>query len=149
MNIVEGYPPNIEAINRVFLRPLVRVLYCYGDTIYNPGGIEVTSSLMEHEKVHSQRQGDQPGPWWHAYIHNPHFRIEEEVLAHMAEYAEILAQNPNRATRRRNLSHISHRLAGPMYGRLLSLDKARLAITTGVVPAPLVRGEPGMVEGVA
>ena len=140
MKIVEGYPPNIYVI-RETLNPPANVLFCYGDTIYNPGGIEVTPSLIAHETVHSERQGDQPGPWWHAYLRDSRHRMKEEILAHMAEYTEILSTNPNRAARRRHLSHIAHRLAGPLYGRLISLSEAKAAVKDGMMPASLFRDE--------
>lgn len=138
MRTVIGFPPNIKAI-REKLRPPPSAIFCYGDTIYNPGNTLITSSLTAHEAVHSARMGDDPDKWWHAYLNNPLFRLEEEVLAHMAEYTEILNEKPNRHLRRRHLSHISRRLAGPMYGRMITLREAKLAIDHGVMPGSMGR----------
>ena len=78
MKIIRDYPPNIEAIRAEFeLNP--RVVFTYGETIYNPGGGKITDDLMVHEETHAKQQGDDPGAWWDRYLVDVDFRLNQEV----------------------------------------------------------------------
>lgn len=126
-------PPNFERIASVF--PLARrggVIFTYGDTAYFPGNKTMSRELRAHEAVHATRQLAEPhGPegWWERYLIDPAFRLEEEVLAHAAEYA---AYRTRHGQTPKFLRFISERLAGPFYGNLLTVDEAKLAILTMV-----------------
>ena len=128
-----GYPPNYLEIKKR-LRPPPNAIFCYGDTVYMPAGGELTLPLAAHENVHRLRQGDQVEAWWACYLMDVLFRIKEELLAHVAEYTEVLAHNPNRHTRRRYMKMMCRRLSGPMYGRGISMVEAKTALTDGVFP---------------
>ena len=58
------FPPNYRAINKAFSVRGKPVIFCYGDTIYNPTRITVTPSLVAHEGVHSRQQGEDPRGWF-------------------------------------------------------------------------------------
>jgi hypothetical protein len=125
MMVLHLFPPNYAAINRAFKVRGKPVIFCYGDTIYNPGRIKVPPRLHAHEEVHSRHQamfGD-PEVWWQRYIADPEFRLFEEIPAHRAEYRvapELLEE-------------IATRLCSPLYGSLVDFEKAR-ALVDGSCP---------------
>lgn len=125
MNILRECPPLWDEITAAF--PFARapgVIFSWGDRIYNPSGVEISRSLLAHERVHAGRQmGDVEG-WWRRYMADPQFRLEEEIPAHIAELKVCCVVAPSRHDRRAALSGIAHRLASPLYGRLITLDKA-------------------------
>lgn len=127
MRIVRGYPPNIDEI-RARLKPRPRTIFAYGDVIYAPGGGVLPPDLLAHEHVHSDQQARIGGPekWWRRYLDDPSFRLEQEVEAYRAQYAA--ASVLPRAERRRLLSLICRDLASPMYGRIVTSDRARVLI---------------------
>src|SRR4051812_39011441 len=90
MEIVVARPPNFDAIVEVF--PFAQnagVIFTYGQTIYNPSAVSISPALKCHESVHAQRQGsneEEIRAWWERYLKEPMFRLEEELLAHRAEY---------------------------------------------------------------
>lgn len=126
MKVVVDYPPNIDDIDAVLhVKDRPGILYCYGDTIYNPGNEDVPLQLHAHEQVHSDRQGDNPGIWWHKYLSDSRFRFEEELLAYKAEW-EFVKQLPWKRTQRQlYLNSIAERLTGSMYGNLATKQKVK------------------------
>lgn len=129
MRIERARPPNYDDIVAVF--PFAKgkpVYFTYGDTIFNPAGVTISRSLMAHEEVHSARQQiDGPQQWWARYLLEPAFRLEEELAAHRCEYA-VATQGAGRGVRRSTLKLIAQRLAGPLYGKMISLDEAKRLI---------------------
>jgi hypothetical protein len=125
MKIEIAYPPNIDAIDRVFHIKGKSILYAYGDRIYNPMGVYIEPKLMAHEQEHGRRQQDDIEEWWEVYIRNERFRLQEEIVAHQAEYHYMLAQAANRYERRSALNITAKRLAAPLYGRLITVKEAK------------------------
>jgi hypothetical protein len=109
----------------------MRPVFAWGHTIYNPHGIEITPELRVHEGIHGQRQGDNPEEWWRRYMVDPAFRLMEELLAHATEY-RAYCDRPDfdRNRRRLVLRSIAQRLASPLYGSLISVADAKIAIAT-------------------
>lgn len=103
------------------------IIYAWGDTIYNPLGVLVGRELVAHEALHGARQcltGIEE--WWRRYIASDDFRLEEEVLAHRAEYEALLAEHgADRSTRRRMMHHVVVRLTHPVYQYKLAAGEAR------------------------
>lgn len=131
MKIIKAYPPNwldIRAAFKESIRP--GAIFCYGDTIYNPIGAKLSDALIAHEEVHSRQQGDDPRGWWFRYIGDPQFRFEQELEAHRAEY-RVAAHDSSRQVRRSILKQLASRLAGPLYGRCVSRDRAAVLIYGG------------------
>jgi hypothetical protein len=128
MKVVNGMPPNFEAIQEAFpLAAETGVMFCFGDYIYAPGRTDVEDRFHAHERVHSIQQGENPSLWWERYLADPVFRLEQEIPAHKAEYeCEILGMS--RQKRRRALREISAKLASPLYGRMISIGKAKVAL---------------------
>lgn len=130
MNVVNSTPPNFGDILAVFpdaIKP--GVIFTYGNTIYNPSGVELSSALRAHEGIHCGRQGAEVGRWWARYLVDAEFRLEEELLGHRAEYRTFIGTTRNREAHNNYLQQIANRLASPLYGNLLSMQQARKAIT--------------------
>ena len=133
MKIVHAYPPNMIEIKAKFpTADRAGVMFCYGKKIYVPDGTDVPESLIAHEEVHSERQGWSPASWWEKYLEDAKFRYNEELLAHIAEFEWY--RNQSRKTRQLALKVIAKRLASPLYGRMVSLEKAKASIKEGVKP---------------
>ncbi len=119
-------PPNWNDIIAVF--PKVEfmhgVLFCYGDTIYNPDNVDIPVWLLGHECVHSlQQAGIGVSAWWEDYLAEPNFRLEQELAAHRVElesYSVIHSRNLRRA-----YAHaVAQRLGGQLYGNLIKPREA-------------------------
>ena len=135
LEVVHGRPPNYEVIVAVFPgAALPGVIFAYGDRIYAPGAggrlrpFMLPPELHAHEAVHIERQAGRPEPWWEKYLADPRFRLEEELLAHRAEYWAYCARHPNRAKQAQALEGIARKLAAPLYGALVSVEDARKAV---------------------
>ena len=126
MKIITSRPPNFEAILKVFPGAANEgVIFSYGDTIYSPDRAVLPPQLMAHEAVHGQRQLEIGVElWWDTYLVDLGFRYQEELLAHRVEYQELCARHPSRGERRAALRLVAKRLASPLYGRMVTLDKA-------------------------
>lgn len=135
MRVVVGFPPNYAALVKAF--PSARsggTIFCYGDTIFNPGRGLITPSLQAHEQVHSVRQFAMGiDAWWDRYIADVQFRFDEELIAHQAEFAKVKDGPPMLSVtqQRRALAHIAGRLAGQLYGNIVSLQDAQRMVLTG------------------
>lgn len=135
MQIVKGYPPNIQVIDAKFHVIGKPVFFCYGDTIYNPAGVIICPSIVKHEEVHSIRQAGHPEQWWERYIVDLQFRLDEEIPAHRAElkfWAQRAdARKPVKGFR--SLYHfyefqVAKKLSSPLYGSMISLAQAKTRI---------------------
>lgn len=133
MKIVVARPPNFDAIDAVFHVSKRRgVLFCYGDTIFNPDGVAVSEAIKAHEAVHSLRQAHDPAAWWGRYLVDAEFRFNEELPAHDAEYrwhAEQMGISRNQ--RRVYLRMIATRLASSLYGNIVTVHRAKELILKG------------------
>lgn len=127
MKIIKAYPPNWPDIARAF--PAIKgkpgIIYAHGTRIYNPQGGVIPPWLIAHEEVHGSRQmlfG--VDTWWDTYLRYSEFRLEEEVLAHQAEWRAYTGHN-----RDSYLGLMADRLSGPLYGNLIGKDHAMRLIT--------------------
>lgn len=132
MNIIHDWPPNIDAIRKVFPDLPKGVIFCYAPDIYVPGGADVPPHIIDHEAIHIDQQGEFPELWWRKYLADPKFRLREEVPAHIAEYASIVKSGKSRPIRRRALKAIAARLSGKLYGHLLKKKDAERIIKGAV-----------------
>lgn len=128
MRIVNERPPMWALINATFGIGDRPVIFCWGDTIYNPHGGSVTRELMKHEEIHSEQQGpneDTIIAWWERYLVDPAFRYGQELPAHRAEYRAFCKRHGDRNARAKYLTTVARRLCGPLYGNLVSISEAR------------------------
>jgi hypothetical protein len=130
MRIVNGKPPNFKKILEAFpLASRPGTIFTYGETVYVIGASDISPCLKAHEATHVQQQM-QVGPeaWWDRYIEDPAFRLEQEVPAHRAEYRCFKAMERDRNRVSHALHAIAERLAGPLYGGVISKTAARMRI---------------------
>jgi hypothetical protein len=111
----------IDAAFRVAGRP---VIFAFGDTIYNPEGVKITPALEAHEACTASGRATDVEGWWRRYMADPQFRLVEELLAHKVEF-ETLCTGANRHQRRFHLRVVAGKLSSPLYGRMISLERAR------------------------
>lgn len=128
MNIVVGNPPNFETIKKAF-KLNDYVVFTYGDTLYNPGGGEISNDLLEHERVHSQQQGDHPDIWWDKYMKSDEFRLAQEVIAYRKQYNVFKKTHKDRNAIARFVHRIARDLSGDIYGKIITYSDAEELIT--------------------
>lgn len=146
MNIVARKPPNFAQVSAAFPNASdYGVLFCFGDTIYNPSNVYIPPELIEHEAVHSARQladywkakdGREwvgsawtPDTWWKRYIEEPEFRFSEELFAHRAEMRAFVDEHGKKKIQcKRYLDLVAGRLSGPLYGSMTSIANAKKLI---------------------
>lgn len=128
MRIIRAEPPNIDAIDAIFKVRGKPVIFSWDGAIYNPHGIRVTPELLIHEKVHSDRQFGKPEAWWDRYLSDKSFRLDEELHAHRAEFRFLRSRAFKPGKIARELAGVAARLAGPLYGGMVSLDEAKRLI---------------------
>ncbi len=103
------------------------ILWSWGDAIYNPLDIDIPRELLAHEAVHGLRQLGVVEAWWNRYLADTDFRFEEEIIAHRAEWRNLVKWARGTA---KHLDAIAGRLASPLYGNMASLDVARARMLT-------------------
>ena len=125
MNIIHRRPPNFADIVAVFPgASSMDVIFAYAPDIYVPSGRPLPPALIAHEGVHVARQLEMGvEAWWARYLTDVKFRYEEELLAHRAEYRKLI-EGASRQVRRSALKMTAKRLTLPLYGSLVSTQKA-------------------------
>ena len=137
MKIVKEFPPNIEAIRAKF--PLKgSEIFCWGDIIYSPSTDRLPTWLIMHESVHTRQQKEIGGTeiWWERYLKDTKFRFEQELEAHQVEYRSFCELARERVRRRIYLKIVARKLASPMYGRMVTFEKAKK-----LIKKPPIRGK--------
>ncbi len=129
MRIVNEIPPFLGRLHDAGLWPNVQhTVFTFGETIYNPGRLNIPPDLMTHEKTHAQQQGEYPGgpdAWWGRYLQDKYFRIVQEVEAYGNQYRYICQKMiKDRNQRNRMLIKIGQSLSGPTYGSMITTEAA-------------------------
>jgi hypothetical protein len=152
--VVVDVPPCFARCVQAFGRENVDrrgVIFAWGTKIYNPFNVSISRELGAHEAVHGMRQigeedlargaftDDSIWVWWERYLTDPLFRLNEELYAHHAEYKAGVRRHGHRP---RDFNAIAERLAGPLYGNLITIAQAKHAVLTGVVSLDPSREEP-------
>ncbi len=78
-----------------------------------------------HEEQHLIRQKEMGNEaWWRLYLESDEFRLEEEILAYVAE-ADFIKKNINdREARFHIIRDIAHSFASDLYGGIISMQDA-------------------------
>ena len=135
-------PPIYDAIIQNGMHPSSRVVYTYGDKLYNPSGESIPEDLIVHEETHMWQQASLLPPqertvdnlkkgadlWWGRYLLDPYFRIDQEVEAYANQYAYICGRIKDRNQRNRILTNIGITLGGPIYGSVITPRAAILMV---------------------
>lgn len=127
MQIVVAQPPNIDAIRKVFTFTR-RVIFCYGDVIYNPDDILIHEPMVRHEEVHQKQQAAiGVEAWWDKYLADKEFRAQQEIPAYRAQYRA--RQNTQIDASFRYARALAQALSGDTYGECISYQDAFRLIT--------------------
>jgi hypothetical protein len=132
MKIIHEYPPNYDMILREFPKAsLDGIIFAYSPDIYSPTRMDVDLAIIEHEKVHIDRQKLVGVDfWWDQYVSSVDFRYYEELLAHAAEYACMIRGKKSQKKRDSILITIAKKLIHPVYKHNKSLTTAITDILT-------------------
>ena len=128
LEIVIDYPPIYDEIKSVFPMAGRGVIYAWGNKIYNPYNVSIPPQLIEHERVHGRRQGNDVEGWWRRYLDEKEFRLAEEIAAHIVEMMCLLGPNPNRQMRRQIIRSTAKRLSSPLYRYGISKAQAHVLL---------------------
>lgn len=129
--IVSGRPPNFLKLVAAF--PAAKkssTIFTYAPDIYVSGKPELSPALNVHEHVHLVRQQSYTGgpeAWWDRYIVDRIFRLEEELVAHIAEYQHLI-EFGSRDERRKALKVVARRLSSTLYNLNISTKQAERLI---------------------
>lgn len=139
--IVKAYPPNYNDLSKVFpIKGKRGIIYAYGERIYNPSGVVIHPWVLSHETVHCTRQLATDSDlypeeglelWWYKYMTETQFRLDEEVLAHQAEWESIKQSHMSQRDKDRYLIMMAERLSSPLYGSMVTYIQASDLITHG------------------
>lgn len=143
MEIQNTYPPNFELIQSILPTSKERpAIFCYGNTIHNPYGLDVKPELIFHEQIHANQQGKKPDEWWTHYLTDTQFRLRQEVEAYGAQYyfvQKYLDQESTKAAEdgkiinrnkllKHSLDSMAEALSGSIYGSLVEKHRAESLI---------------------
>lgn len=128
MEIKIAKPPIYDSACSAFKINPETVLFTYGDTIYNPGGVNLSDDLIKHEEVHAEQQNhndEEAALWWGKYLRDPEFRLKQEVEAYGKQYWYICRyKTSNKQTQFTILKRFAQILSGPLYGECVGLLRA-------------------------
>ncbi len=124
MKIINDFPPNVEEIRKVF-KFGKNTVFAYDDNIYNPSGIFIDPSLLEHEKTHLlQQQNCGVDRWWKRYLTERAFRASQEIPAYQNQYNELKKHIKDRNKLFRYVVELAKDLSGETYGNLMTFNEA-------------------------
>lgn len=124
MKIVNEYPPNYDKIKDVFaVDESAQVVFCYGETVYNPYRLPLRDDLIHHEAVHAKQQDEQIDEWWQKYIDDPLFRVSQELEAY-GQQVKFIRQRQGELRAIRAAVSFSKYLASPVYGSAITSPEA-------------------------
>lgn len=131
MKIKKENPPNYGLLSQIF-KITENVLFCYGDTIYNPSDCYIDEVIMKHEEVHSKQQGGDPDKWWQRYLLDSAFRFCQELEAYQVQYREYKKRFKDRNKQARILDILAQDLSSPTYGNVCTYQEAIMSIRDNV-----------------
>ena len=127
MEIKFDYPPNITDIRKVLPIDSGKMIYCWGDILYNPHKLEIADHLKIHELTHS-RQQIVPEVWWKRYLEDKDFRLSQELEAYQEQYKFAKNWIKDRNLLSRFLWAIARDLSSELYGNIIEFEEAKKQI---------------------
>ena len=108
-------------------------MFAWGDKIMVPSGAHLAPWIVDHELIHLRQQKEYGGvnPWWDEYLASDRFRLNQELEAHVEEYASYCRHNRDRNDQYRYLMIVAGRLAHKMYGGVITRREAFQRIKRG------------------
>lgn len=128
LDIQTQFPPNIDLI-RTVLPASKEHVFCYGNTVYNPSGKELSGDIIFHESVHAKQQEAMGiDSWWYSYLTDPAFRLSQEVEAYGEQYKFLCTHVKDRNFQASQKHSMALALASEAYGDLISYGEAESKI---------------------
>lgn len=119
MKILIERPPRWlwDEAHKLFELDDKRVIYSWGETIYNPGNVYVDKHLIAHESTHTRQQQEIGGPevWWKEYFKNKTYRADCELEAYRNQYRSFCYERKDPNIRDKYLKQIVEILTSDMY----------------------------------
>ncbi len=133
MIIKQEQPPNIEEI-KTFFTLSKGTAFTYGNVLYNPDNGPIDVAFIVHEATHQRQQTTAPmtpEKWWHVYLRSEEFRLSQEVEAYQNQYKEQKKHVKDKNQLNSYLQALARDLSGPMYGSIISSERAKEVIKSG------------------
>lgn len=109
-------PPVWDLVHAHFPVNDKETYYTYGNTLFNPAGIRLPVTIIEHESMHMKQQRTLgPDEWWRLYVSNELFRFKQEMEAYGRQYYSFCKQEHDRNKQVRYLFEIVRAIKDPMY----------------------------------
>lgn len=124
LQVIRGTPPNFPEL-AAFFPTDAQTCFCYGDTLYTRSDEELPADVLAHEAVHA-RQQEMPELWWHRYLIDPVFRLDQELEAFAVQYNFVRRHMPRAA--KEALFDFADALSGPLYQLDIGHMQAELLI---------------------
>lgn len=127
VKIIVGKPPCWDAVVMAFQINPIHAVFTYGDTIYNPSGIQLRDDIIEHEKLHMEQQDhsiEGAELWWGKFLRDVDFRIEQEARCYARQYSYLCESRKGHEERHRTLYWLAQMLSGPLYNNAITHTQA-------------------------
>lgn len=108
-----------------------RTIYTYGDTIFNPADVSLTTEIIAHEETHMHQQAGMEGgsdAWWKKYFADTEFRKAQEMPAYGNQYRLFCKTHRDRNEQARYLMKLADIACSPMYKMGIGLFEANRLI---------------------
>lgn len=125
--IKKELPPNIENIRLAGFGTDPEGIYAYAPDVFSLSKKEIPADIQYHEDIHIQRQGDSPLLWWHKWLTDKDFRLEEELEAY-ARQAQWVKKNLGSKAAKEGLDEFAENLSSSMYKLNINFHKAHAMI---------------------
>jgi len=110
--------PLIDRYSKIF-ETNKDTVFAYKNTIY--ADVKLSTDIILHEATHLKRQNKiGVDAWVEAYLTNPEFLIQEELIA----YHNQLLSFPDRNERYKMKLHFADVLSSSLYGSVITRDEA-------------------------
>ena len=104
-----------------------KVFFTYGDIIYVVGDAKLTPDTIRHEETHRDQQAHiegGPDEWWHRFVVDKEFRLDQESEAYAAQYRFLCQNNKDKNKQFAYLRALGTMLSSPIYGSMISKGEA-------------------------
>ena len=116
-------PAVFERLQRAFgVKWGGELVIAYNGTIHHTQPLH--PSVIVHESVHIERQGNSADGWYSRYIADSKFRFGEELLAYRAQYKYLSQTVKDRNELFRFTLKLAGDLSGSMYGNVIPKSDA-------------------------
>ena len=124
MKILNEQPPILDKLLKAGLKPQKTTVFAYGDTLYNPSGVEIPPDILVHEEVHIRQQKDNKNACLEKYLNDKEYRLKVEVEAFREQYKFVCEMLKDRNYRAKCLHSLAQELSGSVYGKIINYSEA-------------------------